>query len=144
MVDSRADGLRASMRWLLSFVIACSAPRAAQPARDDGVARVNGQTIAASEVEALVRATGVTPREALHDLVSERLLASHAEPYAARVERGVQRVLVQRLLAIEVGEGDPELQRAKLEKLLARLRAETPVQYQEEAIAREFGGRALP
>ncbi|HEX5658610.1 MAG TPA: hypothetical protein VFX59_15510 [Polyangiales bacterium] len=127
------------MRWLLPFLVACSTP-SAPPDHEQALARVNGQTIAVSEVEALVRATGVTPREALHDLVSERLLASHAQPYehAAVVEQGVQRALVQRLLALEVGEGEAKTQREKLDRLMARLTAEARLQYREATITRVF------
>jgi hypothetical protein len=128
------------VRWLVVFLVGCSAAREAPP-RADALAQVNGQVITPAEVEALARTTGLPPRELLHDLVSERLLVDHAAAYerTPEVQRGVERALVQRLLAIEIAPGDPpEAQRAKLEQLLARLRTQTPVQYREEAIGRAF------
>jgi hypothetical protein len=127
------------MRWWLLLLVGCSAP-ASQPALGDALARVEGQPIQRAEVEALVAATGLAPRDALRALVSERLLVAHARAYAssAEVERGVEQALVQRLLALEVGEGDVDTQRARLDSLLVRLRAETRVQYREETIGRVF------
>ncbi len=127
------------MRWLVLIAVGCTSPADAPPI-DAAVARVGSETIAPDEVASLVRVTGATPREALQDLVSERLLVEHARAYesSALVRQGVVQASVRRLLADEIGPGEPAEQRARLEALLARLRAATKVHYQQETIDRAF------
>lgn len=50
----------------------------------------------------------------------------------------MQRALLQRLLALEIGRGTVAEQGGKLEQLLVRLRTENPEQYRAEAIRRTF------
>jgi hypothetical protein len=129
------------MRWLLlCCCLGCSTSPGAAPMPADAAAQVAGQTISLAEVEALARSTGLAPRAALEALVRERLLVDHARAYArhASVQHGVEQALVRKLLADEVGDAEPEVQRAALARLLARLTAEAHVAYREDAIQRTF------
>ncbi|HEY6879440.1 MAG TPA: hypothetical protein VI299_15540 [Polyangiales bacterium] len=134
--------------WLL-LLMACgegSTTVAAPALLRDEVARVDGEGISRGEVERLAASAGIAPREALHDLISERLLVAHARRagYGEQdaVRRAEAQALVRVLLDRELGvERDPvriEGQRAKLASLLARLAAQAKVQFHEDTIARAF------
>lgn len=124
-------------------------PQALGPTRSVAgpvAAVVAGDPIALSEVEALCRASGLAPAEALSRLVAERLLVQHAlaggYDRAPGVAREVERAKVQALLAREVEaavpEGEIEARRERLAALLATLARATPVRYDERAIQAAF------
>jgi hypothetical protein len=141
---------------LFVLLTACSTPaergESTQVAHGSAAALVNGDPIALSEVEALARATGVTPKRALEQLVAERLLAQHAEArgYAqsAAVERELERARVRAVLSAEIEApnvpGDVAARERKLAALLATLRQQSAIEYREQAIGRALTELAEP
>ena len=86
-----------------------SQPRTArEPSTADGpvVATVNGEPITLAELEDVVRATGLSPRDALTRLEEERALAQLAEEAgagdSAEVRAAMDRAAIQALLATDV------------------------------------------
>lgn len=126
---------------------ACGAQReSAEPERvastHAAAALVEGQPIALEDVERLVRASGLAPREALARLIAERLLVRYAAERgyggSDAVRRGAKQASVQALLAAEVEAALPaeavDARRDRLAALLSALARKTHVTYHEEIV----------
>jgi len=97
-------------------------------ARGPVVAVVDGDPISVSEVQELVDATGLTPREALARLEDERLLALYAEQRGygqdAASQRELKRARARALLAgaVEQGRAPADVSAAEVEKRFESIR----------------------
>lgn len=121
--------------WLAGAFIACSGTdrevvvkRKVKQAQGPVVASVDGDQIALSEVEELVRATQLTPREALSRLEGERLLGAYAAQrgYGEQVMvRDLKQARVRALLAstVEVGNAPEDISMAEVKERFDAVRA---------------------
>ena len=148
---------RPTARILIGLVLlgACSTDGGALRASDEQptrgtVASVNGSAIQLSEVAEVCRRTGLLPREALAQIVSERLLVQYAEAQGydedSVVQRELTRARVRALLAqtveADTQPGDTEARKRKLAALLSELAERSPPNYDEPAIAHAFAESA--
>jgi hypothetical protein len=137
---------------VIGLLAACGADHrnTPQPAEQGAsaapVATVNGEPIALGDVLAVCRATELSPRQALAQLVAERLLVQHAAArgYGERpeVQRALTQASVRALLSDAVERSaateDAAVRRRRLDELLSELAQRTPVKYDEPALARAF------
>jgi len=108
------------------------------------VARVNGEPIGLNEVRAVCAASQLSPEEAFQRVIDERLLAQYArargygELSASKQE--LERARVRALLeqVVERGEPSDEARRKALDGLVNKLKAETKVSYDENAVRQAF------
>lgn len=106
------------------------------------LARVNGEAVGVAEVAARARATGSTAKEALSQLVTERLLVQHAQAggYDAQpsVARAVTQASVRALLTEEIERTIPVEDVAgrarRLEALLAEIAQRAPVRFVDAGV----------
>ena len=129
---------RQTMRFvgLLSagLALACSgaetgpvAKQVHRQARGPVVATVDGDPITLSEIEELVQATELSPREALARLENERVLAAYAEGrgYGKAADAELKRARVRALLAsaVEVGNAPSEISSEEVSARFEAVRA---------------------
>ena len=106
------------------------------------LARVNGEAVSVAEVAARAHATGSTAKEALSQLVAERLLVQHAQAggYGAlpSVGRAVTQASVRALLAEEIERTIPVEDVAgrarRLEALLAEIARRAPIRFVDAGV----------
>jgi hypothetical protein len=111
-------------------------------ARAEAVAQVNGEPVSVADVAAHAGATGLSPKEALAQIVADRLLIQHAEAggYGAlpAVERAVTQARVRALLADEIERtvpaDDVQGRARRLDALLAEIARRTPVRFVDAGV----------
>ena len=142
-------------RLLLLALVACgeSPPAAgAVELSGDVAALVNGRPITRDAMVTHARALGLLPREALAQLIRERLLADYAASRGydrlPAVRVGIEQARVRALLAREVERAVPARDVAgrarRLEALLVQLKQATPVRFDPQGVSRALAAAPRP